>query len=101
MTSGALTVSTIKKNSDVFEDNLPDESELEFDRDIYRAAAGWVIFINSVALITQTIMATISKLYHGKCFKKRFVTFALVVSLSRNSICDRDSKMDQMGTQYT
>lgn len=79
MISGAITISTIE-NSEVFPDDLPDDSEAATDRNSYRGAAGWVIFVALVVIITQIIMVIFGGLFFGGIIKNNFAAFAIVVS---------------------
>ena len=77
MVSAAITLTTIE---DRFPDDLPDDSDAAVDRDAYRGAAGWLVFIAGACIIFQGIMIILRGLYFGGVLQSGFVAFAVVVS---------------------
>ena len=67
--------------NEIFDDHIPDDTEAGWDRNRYRAVAGWLVFVGIAGIITQVIFAIFCGLYYDEAIISQFVIFGVVVSL--------------------
>ena len=75
------SVITIKSVIDIFDDDIPDDSDAGQDRDRYQAVAGCLLFVSIAGIITQVIFAIVRGLFYRDVIKSHFIAFGVVVSL--------------------
>ena len=77
--ASAITITSV---NDIFDDDIPDDSDVGRDRDRYRAVAGWLLFVCIAGIITQVIFAIVRGLFYGEVIISQFIAFGVVVSLN-------------------
>ena len=79
MIASAVALSTVAQIN-LFDDDIPDDSDSAEDRDRFRTVAGYVLCASVVGIVTQLLLAANRGFYHCKVIKPPFYIFKVLVS---------------------
>ena len=81
MIASAVALTTVAEIN-LFDDDIPDDTNSAEDRDRFRAVAGYVLSASVVGIVTQLLLAANRGFYHCKVMKPPFYMFKIIVSFN-------------------